>query len=127
MDTRTPQRVALHGKRRESLLTCFFAPPARLGADATVLVVIGVPLAFLPGRPAGLGAGLNDCLGELRHELGLPAENPPCRSADVAAVLTQTDTADQHSDVAFAEAGIRAGGAALRAVEARLDACQQRA
>src|SRR5262249_44786743 len=48
------------------------------------------------------------------------------RDADVAAVLAQGDAAQLLLHVWLTEAGIGARGAALCAVEARVDACDQR-
>src|SRR5262249_29607215 len=53
--------------------------------------------------------------------------DPSCRQADVGTVLAQGDTAQQHLHVRLAEGGVGAGRAALRTVEARVDARDQRA
>jgi hypothetical protein len=108
-------------KSRENLLARCFAPPARLCADTAVLMVIGMPIALFAACPANLGAGLHDGAGETRVELRLPAQDAPRSSADITAVQTEPDAADQHVDVALAQASIRASDAALSAIEARLD------
>jgi hypothetical protein len=64
------------------------ALPTRLGADATVLVVTSVALAFIAASTTSLDASLNDDAGELGHELGLPAEDISGRRADVTAIST---------------------------------------
>src|SRR5262249_41798706 len=69
---------------------------------------------------------LHNAAREFWHELGLPAQNPSGHDADVAAVLAQGDAAQLLLHVWLTEAGIGARGAALCAVEARVDACDQR-
>jgi hypothetical protein len=91
-----------------------------------MLMVLGMPLALLGADAASLRAGLHDGSRELRIERGLPAEDIARRSAHIAAVQTQSDAADQHAYVVLAEISVRTGGAALRAVEARVDAGEQR-
>jgi hypothetical protein len=103
------------------------APPTRLGADTTVLVVTGVTLAFIAASPTSLDRSLNDYAGELGHELGLPAEDFSGRRADVTAVSTQRDTRNEGLDIGLAEVGISASRAALGTVETPVDACSQNA
>jgi hypothetical protein len=91
-----------------------------------MLVVVCMPLTLFPADAASLHAGLHGRPGELWFELGLPAEDVSRRGADIAAVQTQPDAADQHADVGLAEIRVRAGCAALRAVEAGVDAGEQR-
>jgi len=90
-----------------------------------VLVVIGMPLALCRARPASFGAGLHDGSGQVRVELRLPAQDAPRRSADLTAVQTEPDAADQGLDVALAEASVSTGAATLSAIEARVDALDQ--
>ena len=92
-----------------------------------MLMVVCMPLTLLPADAARLGAGLHDRTGELRIELGLPAEDVARGGTHITAVQTQTDTADQYANVVLAEVGVRARGAALGAVEACVDARKQRA
>ena len=91
-----------------------------------MLMVLCVPFALLRADAASLRAGLHDGSRELRLELRLPAEDIARRSTHIAAVQTQPDAAGQHAYVVLAEISVRAGGAALRAVEARVDAGEQR-
>jgi hypothetical protein len=91
-----------------------------------MLMVLCVPFALLRADAASLRAGLHDGSRELRIERGLPTEDIARRSAHIAAVQTQPDAADQHAYVVLAEIGVRAGRTALRAVEARVDAGEQR-
>jgi hypothetical protein len=92
-----------------------------------MLVMVCVPLTLLATRATRFEARLHNAARELRHELGLPAQNPSGRKADVAAVLTQGDALQHHLDVRLTEASVSAGRAALRTVEARVDAGDQRA
>ena len=86
-----------------------------------------MPFALLGARPAGLGAGLHDRARRPGFELGHPAEYSARRATDVAAVLAEADAVDQRRDVMLAEARVRANDAALRAVEARVDARDENA
>jgi hypothetical protein len=60
-----------------------------------VLMVVCMPLALVAAGATYLDARPHDARGHRRVELGLPAEDLPCRRADIAAVLTQPDAADQ--------------------------------
>jgi hypothetical protein len=91
-----------------------------------MLVMVCMPLTLLTTRAARLEARVHNAARELRHKLRLPAHNPSGRNADIAAVLTQGDAAQHHLHVRLAEAGVSARRAALRAVEARVDARGQR-
>jgi hypothetical protein len=91
-----------------------------------MLVMVRVAFTFLATRPARLEARLHNAARELWHELRLPAHDPSRRNADVGAVLTRGDATQQHLHVRLTQAGVSAGRAALRAVEARVDARGQR-
>src|SRR5262245_26603413 len=91
-----------------------------------MLVMVRVPFTLLGTDATCLEARLDDRARELRHELGLPAEDPACREADVVAVLAERDAAQQRREIWFGVGSVAARGAALRAVEARLDARDQR-
>src|SRR5213592_881991 len=121
-----PKPAALRRERAQCVLTRLLAPAARLGTDAAMLVMVRVPLTLLGTRAARLEARLHNAAREFRHELRLPAQNPSGRNADVAAVLTQGDAAQHHLHVRLTQAGVSARRAALRAVEARVDARDQR-
>jgi hypothetical protein len=112
----------LHREDGDNLPAGVLAAPAYLCADPAVLMVVRVPLALLGAGPAGLGARLNERARGLRIELGHSADDSARRSADVTAVLTQADTAEQRCDVVLTEACVRAGDTALRAIETSLDA-----
>lgn len=116
----------LRRERAQDVLTRLLAAAAHLGTDAAMVVVVRVPLTFLAACAARLEARLHNSPRELGHELRLPAENPSRGNADVTAVLAQRDAAQLVLHVRLAEAGVSAGSAALRAVEARIDARDQR-
>jgi hypothetical protein len=103
------------------------APPTRLGADPTVLVVMCMALAFIAASATGLDTRLKSYPRELGHEFGLPAEDVSGRRADVTAVETQRDTRNEGFDIRLAEVGIGASRAALGTVEAPVDARRQNA
>jgi hypothetical protein len=92
-----------------------------------MLVVGRMPFTLLGADAARLGASLHHRSCEFRLELGLPAEDVSGGDAHVAAVQAQPDAADQGGYVVLGEVSVRASGAALRAVEASLDARNQRA
>ncbi len=91
-----------------------------------MLMVLCMPLTLLRADAARVCAGLHDRPREPRLELGLPAENAARCVAHIAAVQTQADAADQHAYVVLAEISVGAGGAALAAVEASVDASELR-
>jgi hypothetical protein len=117
---------ALRGQCRQHVVARLLAASANVRADAAMLMVISMPLTFLPADAARLGAGLDDRPREFRLELSLPAQDLARGSANITAVQTQADTADQHAYVVLAEVSVGAGSATLRAVEACLDARKQR-
>jgi hypothetical protein len=79
-----------------------------------------VPVALIATSPTSFDAGLKCSGGELGDKLGLPAEDATGRDADIAAVVTQRD-------IGLAQVGVGACGTALSALEARVDAGNQRA
>src|SRR5439155_10569774 len=103
------------------------AVPAGLRADAAMLVVGCMPLTLLRADATRLGASLHHRPCEFRLELGLPGEDVSSGDAHVAAVQAQPDAADHRRHVVLGEVSVRVGGAALGAVEAGLDARNQRA
>jgi hypothetical protein len=117
---------ALRGQYRQHVVARLLTASTHVRADAAMLVVISMPLTLLPADAARLGAGLDDRPREFRLELSLPAQDLARGSANITAVQTQADTADQHAYVVLAEVSVGAGSAALCAVEACLDARKQR-
>ena len=91
-----------------------------------MLVVVCMPLTLLRAGATHLGACLHDRPREVRLELGLPAEDLARGGAQIGAVQTKADTANHHAYVVLGEVSVDVRGAALRAVEARVDALEQR-
>jgi hypothetical protein len=87
--------------------------------------VLRVSRALVAANPTRLCAGLDDRSSDRGLELDLPGEQISRRCADVGAVEVEAQAADKHLDVLLAEACVRAGRAALSAVEARVDATAQ--
>jgi hypothetical protein len=119
-------RGRLRWERAEGVLTSLLAPAARLGANTAMLVMVRVPLTLLATRATRLKARLHNAAREFGHELRLPAQNPSGHDTDVAAVLTRGDAAHLPLHVRLTQAAVGARRAALRAVEACVDACDQR-
>src|SRR6476620_3911460 len=90
-----------------------------------MLMVVCMPLALLAADAARLDASLDDRPGEVRLELGLPAQDLARGRAHITAVQTQADTADHRADVVLTEVCVRASSAALSAVKACVDARKQ--
>jgi hypothetical protein len=92
-----------------------------------MLVMVRVTLTLFGTGATGLETRLDNPSSELRDKLRLPAEDVSRRDADVATVLTQGDATEQRRDVRLTEVCIGASGAALRTIEARIDAGDQHA
>ena len=88
--------------------------------------MVRVAFALFCTLAARLAAGLDRRARELEHKLGLPAHDSPCCDADVAAVLAQRDRTQHRRDVQFSAGSITAGGAGLCAVDAHVDARDER-
>lgn len=101
------------------------AEPAHLRADAAMLMVVRMPFALLPANAARQGARLDHRSRELRLELRLPREDLARGAAHVSAIQAQANAADHGAYVGLAEVGVRARGAAFRAIEACVDARDQ--
>lgn len=86
-----------------------------------------VPFALVAASPTSFDASLESNAGYLGNELSLPAEDATGRDADVTAVQTERDARNERLEIGLAQVGVSAGGAALSAVEARVDAGHQRA
>lgn len=88
-------------------------------------------LAMLPTLIAalltGCGAGLDQRTGQDRIESRLTGEHPPGRRANIGAVLVEPNATPQHRHIALGQAGIGAGGADLRTLEAGCDARRESA
>ena len=112
--------------QRKNVVASLLAPTASVGADAAMLVVLGVPLAFLGADTAGLRARFDHLAGELRLEGGLPRQDATRRLADIRAVEVEPDTADKLLNGRLTEAGVGATGAGRRAADALVDTARER-
>jgi len=104
----------------ENFVACGLAASADVCADAAVLVVGGVPVALLGARDACRRAGLDRRADEADVGLALPGCDARGRFTDVRAVETDANHADQLRQVALAQAGVGAGGAAGTAIQTLL-------
>src|SRR5262249_23399868 len=122
----TAEGPAASGKDREQPLARLPAAPADLRADAAVRVVVGMPPALLGTGGARSRAGRQQ--GADHAEVGrrLPDDDAPRGVARVGAVQAVADAGGQLLGLVLAQAGVRARAAARGAVEALLDAPQQR-
>jgi hypothetical protein len=103
-----------------------FTPTADVGADPAVLVVGGMPVALFGTGDARRRAGLDRRADQADIGTALPRRDARGRLADVSTVESDADHAGQFRQVALAQAGIGAGGAAGAAIEAFLGAPEQR-
>src|SRR5680860_1850396 len=117
----TDRSVDSSGEGGDEVPAGLLAVPARLGADAAVVVHPGVLLALVTAGLARGGAGLQDGAGEVGVVTGVPGEHPPGGVAHIRAVQVGADARGQLGDHVLAEAGVGAGGTGLGALEARLD------
>src|SRR5699024_338237 len=106
---------------REELGAGGLAVPARLGADAAVLVHARVLLALITTRPAGGDAGLEVGPGDVGVVTGVAGQDPRRGRAAVGAVEVGPDALAQVRDHLLAQARVRARGARLRAGDEGLD------
>lgn len=98
------------------------AAAAGLGADAAVLVAVGVLLALLGTQSAGCAEGFDLLADERVLWLRLPGENAAGNRADVGTVEVGTDALAEPVELLLGEARVGAGRASLLALGARVDA-----
>src|SRR4051812_385345 len=110
--------VAVSPDRGQQVVAGLLAPTARVGADPAVLVHVRVPGALVPTGLARLGAGAEHRAGQLGVVRGLPGQDATGGLADVGAVEVAADASPHVGDRLLAEAGVRAGGARLGALDA---------
>ena len=132
---RRPPRPVAPGTRRgrgsglvqggEQLSTGLLAPAAGLGADRAVLVHLSVAGAFFSTGLAGSTTSLQDGADKGDIPVGGPGEHPAGGRTDVSTVEVEADAGGQLRDHVLTQAGIRAGGAGLGALEAGGDAFGQ--
>ena len=103
-------------------MACLLAAAAHLGADAAVLVMLGVAPALRTTGAACHQAAFERCANHADVGRGLAGHDAAGGIADVRAVETEANAADQVPDVVFAETRVRAADASGGAVEAVVDA-----
>ena len=96
-----------------------------LGTHPTVLVVVSMLLALVPAESACPSAGLKSGTRHLCFEGCLARHYLAGGITHVGAVEAKPYAAGEHLCVTLADAGVGAGGAALFAVKAGLDALHQ--
>ena len=99
------------------VVTRLFAAAARLHADFTVFVHLGVLLALVAAELAGGSARLELRFEERHLGLRLPREDARGGLANVGAIQVQADAVAQVGDHLFRKTGVGARGADLDAVE----------
>ena len=116
-------RLGRHPQARQHLGAGIRAALAGVGANAAMLVLVGMTVAF-----AGAGAAESDAGRQLGFErLPVPSlvrarhDAAGC-GADRRAIEVQPDAGNQALDMFFREACIRAGGAGFNAERAGVDA-----
>ncbi len=87
---------------------------------------VGVLLALVAARATCRDTSLQLRSDDAPVGLCLAQDEPPRRLADIGTVEVQADAPDERIEVLlFAETGVGARGARLRAIEASLDAFEQ--
>jgi hypothetical protein len=112
--------------RREQVLACLLAAATHLGADAAVLVMLGVALALRTTGAACHQAAFKRCANHADVGCGLAGHDAAGGIADVSAVEAEANAADEILYVALAEVSVGAGGTGSGAVAARLDTAHER-
>jgi hypothetical protein len=95
-------------------------------ADAAMLVVPSVPFTLLATRLTGDRTGLNRRAEHRDIERCLAGGDAACGAARVGAIQIAANAMDQVLHTRLAETSVGAAGAFSRAVEARVDAAQER-
>ncbi len=111
----------------QQVLAGAFAAAAGLLADPAVLVVPGVPPAFIAAALADGHAGLQQRPGSAGIVFGQAAEDSGGGGADIGAVQAQPDALDHLGQVRLAQVGIGVGGTGLSAVASRVDGLRRQA
>ena len=126
MQERSPYAGARSVDRREQVLACLLAAAAHLGADAAVLVVLGVALALLATGAAYRHARLNRCANDGDLGLGLAGHDAAGGVADVGAVEAPANAAHHLWHVALAQVRVGATRTHRGTVDAGLDTAHDR-
>jgi hypothetical protein len=108
--------------RGEEVVAGLLAAAAGSGADATVVVVLGVPLTLLAAGATGRRAGLDRCAEDASIARGLAGDEAARSCAGISAIEAKANAADQLLHVLLAEAGVGAAGAGGGTVNTLVDA-----
>src|SRR5699024_10350330 len=114
--------AAASADRGQQLGAGLLAATASLGADLAVLVHARMLLALLGAGLARRLTGLEQCTVEGIVLARLTGQDSAGRLADVGAILVQADALGQLRHLVLGQAGVRAGGTGLGALEAGLGA-----
>jgi hypothetical protein len=112
-------------ERREQLVAGVLAAAAFLGAQAAVLVVVGVALALLGACAARRAAGLESGQLDGRIGVGLAREDAAGADTRVSTVQTEAKAPFQRADVVLGEGGVGADRACGCALPAFVDASSE--
>ena len=124
--TRSHRRPHDSADRREQVLACLLATATHLGADAAVLVMLGVALALRTTGAAGDQAAFKRCANHAEVRRGLAGDDAAGGIADVGAVEAGANAAEQILHPGLAEVGVGAAGTGSGTVAARLDTAHER-
>lgn len=108
--------------RSRGISARLFAHPARIGADAAVVVHAGMPLTFRAAHPTDFGARHHKAAQDLLPAAGAARGDLAGRFTDVCAIEIEANAGAQVSYHIFAEASVGTGCAGLRAIETGVDA-----
>jgi hypothetical protein len=110
----------------ESAVTSLLAAATDFGANAAMLMFVGVPFAFIRAQAAGEGAGFERRAEKFFVRACSPRPDRRRCEADVGAVEIETNALSQMRDTVFHDASVGAGNAGLRAIVAFFNAADQR-
>ena len=105
---------------RRRFLAGAFALPAGFGANAAVLVMVRVPVAFVCAVAAEICAGFQHLHHQSRRRCGSPRQDRPGGGTGIGAVEAEADAAGEGRCAGLRQAGIGARYAGLGGVEAGL-------
>jgi hypothetical protein len=108
----------------EEVVADLLAAAAGSGVDATVVVVLGVPVTLLAAGATGRRAGLDRCAEDANIGRGLAGDDAARSCAGISAIEVKANSADQLLHV-LAEAGVGAAGAGGGTVDTLVDAAHQ--
>ena len=102
------------------------AAAADSGADAAVLVVLGVPVTLVATGATGRRTGFDRCPENADIGRGLAGEDAARSVAGISAIEVETNAADQLLHPFLGETGVGAAGAGGGTVEALVDTAHER-